>query len=490
MRCIELASKEKKHFIVNMVIMTLAMFVMRIMGMLFNIYYTSVIGAKSTGMYHLLFSCYGFFVTFSVAGCGMAATRLVSEAGGCVNAASRAVKKCISVCLPASLVATLFAFAFKNTNLFFDNGTSSVAIMVLSLSLVPTAIQSVYRGYFMAVRSIATVTVSQLTEELSQMIFTVLLLNNLNGTPYAYISMIGGISIGAWISFAFDFCMYRKYTSPNYVYCESSYINIHSVTSIAFPVALGSLLRSLLVLAENMLIPSMLFAAGIKDALGEYGVIKGMSIPLMVFPSIITTTLSTMLVTELSERNSQKKVNGIRYIASKSIRYTLLYGFFICGMLIMWHTSFADMFYNEKRVGLYLGLLSLLVIPMYLDTVVDGMLKGLNQQMSSLKYNITDSLLRVGMILCIVPMFGSIGYISMLYISELFNLFLSYKRLSKVSKIPFELNYVTKPLICTAISIVASKSVQGLWGVAVYVCTYLVCTFITVFGKNKQNPKK
>lgn len=490
MRCIELASKQKKHFIVNMIIMTASMLIIRIMGMLFNIYYTSVIGAEATGMYHLLFSCYGFFITFSVAGCGMAATRLVSEAGGCVNAASRAVKKCISVCLPVSLVATFVAFILKDTNMFFESDTSSVAIFVLSLSLLPTAIQSVYRGYFMAVRNVATVTESQLLEEFSQMFFTLWMLSKLKGTPYAYISMLVGITLSAWVSFVFDFVMYRKYTSPDYIYCESSYITVGSVTSIAFPVAIGSLLRSFLVLVENMLIPSMLVMAGIKNALGEYGVIKGMSMPLMLFPSIITTSLSSLVVTELSERNATKKVNGIKYIAQRCIRYTLLYGFMISGVLIMWHNDFADMFYGDKRVGLYLGLLALLVIPMYLDTVIDGMLKGLNQQMSSLKYNICDSLLRVAMILCIVPFWGSVGYIAMLYISELFNLFLSYRRLAKVSGMSLEWDYVTQPVIFTATAVVISGFAPRWWGMIVYVCTYLACTGVVLFMENKQNQKK
>ena len=479
-----LASKEKKHFILNMLIMTSSMLVIRIMGMAFNIYFTSVIGASETGMYHLLFSAYGFFITFSVAGCGIAATRLVTESGGCVNAASRAVNKCISVCFPMAVIATIVAFAVRNTAFsnVIENNTAPVAVAVLAASLVPTAVQSVYRGYFMAVRNIGTVTVSQLIEEFSQMIITLMLLDRLKGTPYAYISMLGGISLSAYISCAFDFCAYRKYTSPDYIYCDNSYIKCRSVMAIAFPIAAGSMLRSFLVLAENMLIPKTLSAGGIADALGEYGIIKGMSIPLMMFPSVITTSLSSMLVAELSERNAMSKVNGIRYIAGKGCAYTLYYGFAVFGAILLWHQTIADMFYRDERVGIYLGVLAVLVIPMYLDHVVDGMLKGLNQQMSSLKYNIADSFLRVALILCLIPHIGSIGYVAMLYISELFNLFLSFSRLSSVTGMKLKLSYILNPLICTgaAIGAVWLLELAFVWEVAIYFITYCTATFVLI----------
>ncbi len=480
-----MASKEKKRFFINMLIMTSAMFVIRIMGMMFNIYFTSVIGATETGMYHLIFSAYGFFVTFSVAGCGIAATRLVSESAGCVNAASKAVSKCISVCLPTSAAATAVAVLMRNSSVFDINGagTASVAIGVLAMSLVPTAIQSVYRGYFMAVRNIATVTVSQLLEETSQIIITLLLLQRLKGTPYAYISLIAGISLGAYISCLFDFCAYRKYTVPNYIYCDNSYIKCRTVTKIAFPIAAGSLLRSFLVLAENMLVPKTLMANGVADALGEYGIIKGMSIPLMMFPSVITTSLSSMLVTELSERSSRRRVNGIKYIAGMGCEYTMYYALCVCGAILLWHTQISDMFYSDKRVGIYLGILALLVVPMYLDHVVDGMLKGLNQQISSLKYNISDSVLRVVLILCLIPYVGSIGYVAMLYISELFNLFLSFSRLAKVSGIQFKFNYIFRPVVCTAFAVCAVRLLElsFVWEAAVYLGVY--CTSVFVLTK-------
>ena len=202
----------------------------------------------------------------------------------------------------------------------------------------------------------------------------------------------------------------------------------------------------------------------------------------MMFPSIITTSLSSMLVAELSERSATGKVNGIKYIAGKGCAYTLYYGFAVFGAILLWHQTIADMFYRDERVGIYLGVLAVLVIPMYLDHVVDGMLKGLNQQMSSLKYNIADSFLRVALILSLIPHIGSIGYIAMLYISELFNLLLSFLRLAKVSGIKMKLNYILNPLICSGAAICAVWLIElaFVWEVVIYVVTYCMVTFVLI----------
>ena len=69
---------DKKTFMTNMFLMSGTMLIIRIMTMGFNIYFTSVIGAASSGIFHLIFSVYGFAVTFSVSGTGLAVTRLVS----------------------------------------------------------------------------------------------------------------------------------------------------------------------------------------------------------------------------------------------------------------------------------------------------------------------------------------------------------------------------------------------------------------------------
>lgn len=58
---------------------------------------------------------------------------------------------------------------------------------------------------------------------------------------------------------------------------------------------------------------------------------------------------------------------------------------------------------------------------MYLDMAVDGMLKGLDQQLSSMRYNIIDSGLCVILVYFLIPRYSVKGYIITLFVSEILN---------------------------------------------------------------------
>ena len=89
------------------------------------------------------------------------------------------------------------------------------------------------------------------------------------------------------------------------------------------------------------------------------------------------------------------------------------------------------------------------VIPlMYLDSVVDGMLKGLNEQLSYLSYNIIDSVMRVGLILFLLPLMGLNGLIVVIFASEILNSTLSIARLMKVTQLKMRFfTWILKPAL-------------------------------------------
>ena len=63
---------------------------------------------------------------------------------------------------------------------------------------------------------------------------------------------------------------------------------------------------------------------------------------------------------------------------------------------------------------------------MVLDSVVDGMLKGLGMHLSSMVINVLDALASLGFVCLLLPRFGVKAYIALLYLSECANFLLSY----------------------------------------------------------------
>ena len=69
------------------------------------------------------------------------------------------------------------------------------------------------------------------------------------------------------------------------------------------------------------------------------------------------------------------------------------------------------------------------ILFMYIESMITGMLQGLNQQMSSLRYLITDSIVRISLVLFLVPQKGLDGFLYIMIISNICTSCLNLKRL-------------------------------------------------------------
>ena len=108
--------------------------------------------------------------------------------------------------------------------------------------------------------------------------------------------------------------------------------------------------------------------------------------------------------------------------------------------------------YNDPEPGVYIRILAPIIPLMYLDSVVDGMLKGLNEQLSYLSYNMIDSVIRVFLIFTLLPLCGLKGVIIVIFVSEILNSILSIARLLKVTQLQFQVaNWLLKPILSVAL---------------------------------------
>ncbi|MBQ5821310.1 MAG: polysaccharide biosynthesis C-terminal domain-containing protein, partial [Clostridia bacterium] len=92
---------------------------------------------------------------------------------------------------------------------------------------------------------------------------------------------------------------------------------------------------------------------------------------------------------------------------------------------------------HDTACGTYLTILSPLVPILYADKVIDGMMKGYDKQMSTLKINLIDSAFRTVAALLILPKMGINGYIAILYVGSTLNFLLSYFALRRTCGLRF-----------------------------------------------------
>lgn len=457
---------KKRVFLVNAVILTISSLLMRTTNIGFRVFIADKIGAAGMGLYQLIFSVFILAITISTSGISLAVTRLVAEAmaGKDPGYAKSAVKKCLACALTLSLLAmaALFFCAEPIAVHLLNDPRAALSLRILAPGLPCMAISACLRGYFIAMRNALRPAAADLLEQFGTIGIVVALFSLLSpgdlGSACAVIML--GSTAGEVISCLYNCILYQWSIRRFKKHKARSAGVLRKIIHIALPAMTGYTLRNILVAIENILIPVGLRKNGSdpQNALAQYGMIQGMVLPVLYFPSAFLAALSSLLIPEMAEANAAGHHRAIGRTTCRAMQMTLLFSFFVTAVFLAFSRDLGLAFYKNEQAGVILQVMAPLVPLMYLDSVVDGILKGLDQQLSSLKYNFSDSVIRVVLIYLCIPVWGVRGYICVLFFSTIFNASLSIHRLIQVARVQVRLgDWVAKPLLCGSLSVVLAQ---------------------------------
>lgn len=452
--------KNLKKFVLDALLMCIVAFLMRTVGVSFNVYISNRMGAEAMGLYSLLSGVYGFALTLATSGVSLATMRLISESlgKGDLPLARRSLRTCLIYSLSFGGCATLLLFMFSPLiaeHLLHDLRTAR-PLRILSLSLLPVSLTSVFGGYFTAVRRVYKNAAVQVSEQAIRIfsISTLLSLFLPRGIEYACMALaLGGVlsDLASLLFSLFAYLIERKKQFPPS--CDGA--KTHSLTSkllgITLPVAVSAYARSGLISLEHMLIPIGLRKHGDsqENALASYGRIHGMVLPVILFPSALIGSFSGLLVPEISECHVQGNLKQIRYIAERVLWLSLLFSIGVAGIIAFLSGELGQVIYPGKETHQYIKMLAPLIPIMYIDTGVDAILKGMGKQVYSMAVNIIDAGISVILVWLLTPRIGILGYVVTIYVSETVNTVCSFYKLLKVSGLcPKPIKWMIKPLVC------------------------------------------
>ena len=448
--------RKAKIFLINSIILTSTSFIIRTVSMSFNIYISNKVGAECTGLFQLILSVYLFAITVATSGISIAATRLVTEemAKNNNNGAKVVIKKCIIYSLLLGLLAGLLIIFLSDfiVTKCLHNKISKMPLYAIAIGLPFISMSSAINGYFSAVRKVFKTASSQILEQFVKIFATSFLLSLFlpKGIEYACLSLIIGDVISEVISFTYIFILYLN--DKNKVSNSGNIQNKNykkEILSISLPIAFTSYIKSGLSTLKQLIIPIRLEKSGLscQKALSDYGIVSGMALPLLLFPSVIITSISSLLIPEFSTFYAKNDTTQINRISFKLLKITFIFSICVFGIFFTFPEELSTLMYKDTNVVFYLKLLSPLIILMYIDTIVDGMLKGLNEQVAVMKCNILDLFISTILIYILLPIMGIMGYIVVLYISEILNVIISTIQLVKVSKLKIKyFNWTILPI--------------------------------------------
>lgn len=464
--------KKKKTFLINTVILTLTALILRGIGMFFRIYLSNIIGAEGMGLYQLIISIYMLASTFASSGISTAVTRLCADEMVCGSRESvfSVLKKSLklSFVLGAIINFCVYIFSSPIANIFIGDARATASLKILSFSLIPMGLSACFKGYFMARRKTITPSLASIFEQIIRISFILFLLSKFadKGLEKSCFIILCADTLAETASCIFIAVCCIKDKSKVKISTEKNTVAkkniLKEIIRISLPITAGKYLTSLLSTIENLIVPKSLgsFSGNRKSGLETFGLIKGMALPIIFFPASFLLSISTLLIPEISEQALLKDYEAIKKDVGRVLTVTVLGSILISGCFFLSAEKIGIALYGSKESGVLISVLSPIIPVMYLESVVVGLLKGLDKQNASFVYSLFDSVIRIVLVLTVVPLFGIDGFILTMYFSNLFTGSLNFIKLLKVTSVKFKfLDWFIYPLISVVIGVIFAKRI-------------------------------
>lgn len=453
---------KEQNLIVSTILLTVTSFFTRTIGMISVIFLSQVLGSSGMGLYQLIMSFYSTAIVFASAGLSASVSKVIAEELG--NCQFHNVHKIMRLAFilsgftSFSISLLLFIFAPFIADHFIYDIESTLSLRILAISIPFMACSSCFKGYFYATKKTVYPASADILEQIVKMLLLILLVKIYAplGDRYTYGAIGLGLTIGEITSWTYLLSLYilEKRREPIAYRSSRQSASTHSLFGkliySLLPIALVSYIGCLFVSVENILIPSGLqkFGSSQNDSLSIYGMLRGMVMPILFFPSAFLTAFSTTLVPEISRANILNHQKKVVYTTNRVIQFTFMLSILVTGVFINYSQELGIVIYHNPEIGPILRILSFIVPFMYVEVVTDGILKGLGKQVSSLKYSIVDSVFRTLTIYFILPIKGIHAFIGIMMISNILTSTLSFNKLLETTSIKFQVvHWIMKPIL-------------------------------------------
>lgn len=495
---------KEQGLITSTIILTATSFLTRTLGMVSIVYLSNTLGADGIGLYQLIMSIYMLAIVFSSAGISVAVSKLVAEALGQKHLAS--IPKIMrtaflfSGVLSFVVAGLFFILSPQIATLFIQDSRATLSLKMLSFSIPFIACSSCFKGYFYATKKAAYPASSDILEQIVKLGLIVALVSTYSSisTEYAYAAIGVGITIGELTSWSYLLGLYLL-NKHHYEGYASSPIPMRKLLfqllSIALPVAVISYIACIFMSVENVLIPSGLkqFGNSRQDSMSIYGILRGMVLPILFFPSAFLTAFSTTLIPEIAKANVLQHKKRVVYTVNRVLQLTFILSVLVVNIFINYSDELGVAIYRNAEVGPMLRILALIVPFSYVEVVTDGILKGLGKQVSCLKYSIVDSVFRISTIYFLLPIKGISALIGIMIISNILTSTLNFNKLLEVTEIKLQVtNWLLKPSLCAVAGSTFSRLLINIFfryrldlttkviiGVSLTCLIYIVLLFVT-----------
>ena len=393
-------AKQTKSIVGGMTVLGMTGIICKLVGVLFSIPLTWLIGTDGLGIFQSVFPTYNLLLTVSSAGLPVAISRMVSHclAKDDPRNARRVFRVALWMLTALGCICSLVMLVGHNQlAVIVDEPQSVLGFQVIAPCVALVCVLSAFRGFMQGQQNMVPTAISQLIEQVGK-VFVALPLawwGMRVSVAYAAAGVLLGTSIAEGAALLYMLYVYRKQKKRFDLREQNaeeppmaSKTLLQRLLSLSIPITLGACIVPIAGFIDSGLLLNRLVDAGIERsaALGLYGRYSGYVLTLINVPTALATAIAMSLVPSISGAMAKGDGHHIRRQSALGLRLAFVVGLPCSVGMSMLSRQCLDLIYHfntPEALQTTANLLSMSSMTIVLFTVVQatsGILQGLRKQ--------------------------------------------------------------------------------------------------------------
>ena len=376
----------------------------QLVGFCYRILLSRLIGAETMGLYQLVMPVYSVLMSVTAVGLTVALATLsakfcaLKDRGAIRDTLRKTVGGFFLVAVP--LGVAVIALSDPISVYLIGDARTRLGIVLLVPCVLLTGVENLHKHCFYGIGRVGPPAASETAEQIVRAAAVLGLLLLLR--PRTKEQTVGIIVIGMVLC---EVCsaltltlLFRRHWKVNPPGQATHSVNRRQLAKLAVPVSMTSLLGTLLGSANAVLIPARLVAGGMEagEAMAAFGVMCGMTMPLLAMPTGFVGALCLTMVPDLARRTAGGDRRAAGEFLDRILSVTSLLMAPAMALMAVVGPAIGQVVYRESTIGGHMTWLAVGTLLSCYQMVLGGALNGLSLQSIGARNAIVSDIVQLG----------------------------------------------------------------------------------------------
>lgn len=395
-----------KSFIRGTAVLMFAIFFSKLLGFIFRMQFMRIAGEEAVGIYMTAYPAFIFFLSLVQLGIPIAIAKVIAELD-----VKGEKEKIQSVMRTSYFLTFVAALAFIPASILFvpylaENllgNAASAGALYAGIAIVPVAaLGGLIRGYFQGIARMEETAWSQIIEQTLRIALITWLLPTILSAENNAMNAAYAMGITFLAELASVFYLYIKYSQQKKKRktkkAEKRFYPLEPILAISLPSSGSKLFGTFTWFLEPIIFLRALSMSGITAvaATSLYGIISGVLIPLLLFPSFIPYALSVVLVPAVSGAAASSNHKKLRKRIHLALRLSAITGTFAATIFFIHGVALTQTLFNVTDGAQYMTILAPVFFFYYIQSPLYSILQATGDAKAGMMNSVYGGIAKLG----------------------------------------------------------------------------------------------